>query len=163
MGANVVVPIELDYQLVRLLLIKQLFNTPEQSAEILNDPTGCSRIVLTNPRVGARQGELEIVTDVNARIGVGAGGRCAELLQWLGSAGFLGRPVVQPEATAVRIEPTDTWLAADDGSQVTSGKLWDLAKPRLQPLLNRFSFDLAPSILHLLGIQKPKTDLILSR
>lgn len=154
-GANVVVPIELDYQLMRLLLISQLFNTPEQSAEILNDPTGCSRILLTNPRVGPRQAELEIITDVRATLGVGSGGRCAELLQWRGSAGFLGRPIVQPGATAVRIEPTDTWLAAADGSKITSGKLWDLARPRLQPLLNRFTFDLAPSI-QALGTMLPE-------
>ena len=154
-GANVIVPIELDYPLMRLLLIKQLFNTPEQSAEILNDPTGCSQIVLTNPRVGARQADLEMTTDVKAHISVGALGRCVELLQWEGSAGFLGRPVVQPGAKSVRIEPTDSWLAAADGSRITSGKVWDLTKHRLEPLLSRFTLDLAPSV-HALGTMLPE-------
>ena len=121
-GATVHVPIQLDYPLLRLLLIKQLFTTPEQSAEILNDPSGCSQMVLANPRLAAKQPDLEIVTEVKVRIGVSTLGGCTELLQWQGSAGFLGRPVVQPGATSLRIESVDSWLTGADGSKITSGK-----------------------------------------
>ena len=101
-GSSVHVPIELDYPLLRLLLVKQLFDTPQQTAEVLNDPSGCSRVVLANPRLDARPPNLEIVTEVTARVGVGRPGGCIDLLQWQGSAGFLGRPVIQPGATALR-------------------------------------------------------------
>jgi len=151
-GATVTVPIELDYGSLRQLLIRQLFDTPDQSTEILNDPSGCSRIVLSNPQLAARPPNLEIVTDARVRLGVGALGRCTTLLQWQGSAGFLGRPVIQPGATSVRIEPVDSWLVATNGKKITSGRIWELAQDRFHPLFRRFSLDLAPSIEALGGM-----------
>ena len=153
-GATVNVPIELDYPLLRQLLIKQLFNTPDQSTEILNDPSGCSRIVLANPRLAAKRPDLEIVTEVRALLGVGIPGGCTTLLEWQGSAGFLGRPVIQPGATSLRIDPKDSWLVAADGSKITSGRIWDLARDRFQPLFSRFTLDLAPSV-NVLGMMLP--------
>jgi septal ring-binding cell division protein DamX len=153
-GSTVTVPIKLDYPLLRQLLVEQLFNTPNQSAEILHDPSGCSRIVLANPRLGAKRPDLEIVTEVKALLGVSILDGCSTLLQWQGSASFVGRPVIQPGATSLRIEPTDSWLVAADGSKVTAGKIWDLAKDRFQPLFSRFTLDLAPSI-NVLGMMLP--------
>lgn len=145
-AATVTLPIELDYRLLRQVLIKQLFATPEQSTEILNDPSGCSRIVLSNPQLAARPPNLEIVSEARVRLGVGVFGGCSTLLQWQGSAGFLGQPVIRPGATSVRIEPVDSWLVAANGKRITSGKIWDLAQDRFHPLFRRFSLDLAPSI-----------------
>ncbi len=154
-ASPVTVPIKLDYPLLRLLLIKQLFNTPDQSTEIINDPSGCSQIVLTNPQLGEKQASLEIVTEVKARLGIGVFGNCTTLLQWQGSAGFLGRPVIQPGATSVRLEPVDSWLVASDGRKITSGRIWDLAKDRFQPLFSRFKLDLTPAI-NTLGMILPE-------
>jgi septal ring-binding cell division protein DamX len=153
-GSTVTVPIELDYPLLRQLLIKQFFNTPDQSTEILNDPSGCSQLVLTNPRLVARRPDLEIVTEVKARLGLGVLGSCTNLLQWEGSASFLGRPVIQPGATALRFEPINSWLVTSDGGKITSGRIWDLAKDHFQPLFSRFTLDLTPSI-NTLGMVLP--------
>ena len=153
-GSTVNVPIELDYPLLRQLLIKQIFNTPDQSTEILNDPSGCSRIVLANPRLAAKRPDLEIVTEVRALLGVGIPGGCTTLLQWQGSAGFLGRPLIQPGATSLRIEPIDSWLVAGDGSKITSGRIWDLARDHLHALFSHFTLDLAPSV-NVLGMMLP--------
>mgnify|MGYP000636671731 CR=1 FL=1 len=48
------VPVYLDYPMLRQLLVSQLFNTADGSREILNDPGGCSQILLSNPRLGAQ-------------------------------------------------------------------------------------------------------------
>ena len=145
-GSTIAVPIKLDYPLLRQLLIKQLFTIPGQSAEILNDPSGCSQVVLANPRLGEKSSDLEILTEVEARLGVKLGGSCTNLLQWEGSAGFLVRPIIQPGATSVRLKPIDSWLVAPDGGKITSGRIWDLAKVSFHPLFSRFTLDLAPSI-----------------
>ena len=141
---DVSVPVELDYPLLRQLLVKQLFTGPERSRELLNDPSGCSKIVLTNPQVNPRGATLEIVAEVSAQLGVRVLGTCNILLDWQGGVGFLGLPVIQPGATAVQLEPQESWLVAADGSKVTSGELWDLARDQLQALLGSFTVDLAP-------------------
>ena len=140
----VTVPLQLDYPLLRQLLVKQLFTGPDQSREILNDSSDCSAIVLTNPLVTPRGTTLEIVAQVSAHLGVSAFGECTALLDWQGSVGFLGLPVIQPGATSVRLEPQESWLVAADGSRVTSGKLWELAEGKLQSVLGSFTIDLAP-------------------
>lgn len=145
-GSTVTLPIEVEYPLLRQLLIGQLFNTPDKSREILHDPSGCSQILLSNPRLSAKRPNLEMVTEVKVQLGVTVLGGCTTLVQWDGSAGFLGRPVVQPEANSLRIEPIDSWLVAADGRRITSGRIWDLAKRGLAPQLSRFTLDLTPSV-----------------
>ena len=145
-GSTVNVPIQLDFPLLRQVLLRQLFETPDQSAELLHDPLGCSRIVVAEPQLRAKQLDLEVLTEVSAVLGMSTPGGCTTLLQWQGSAGFLGRPLIQSGLTAVRIEPRDSWLLAPDGSKLTSGRLWDLARDRLQGFFSRFTLELAPSV-----------------
>jgi hypothetical protein len=153
-GATVTVPIKLDYPLLRQLLVKQLFNTPDQSTELLSDPSGCSRIVLGNPHLSGKPPNLEIVTEIKARLGVSILGGCTKLSQWQGSAGFIGNPVIQPGATSVRLKLIDSWLIASDGNKITSGRIWDLTKDRFHSLFYRYVLDLSPSI-NALGLILP--------
>ena len=139
---------------MRQVLLRELFDTPDLSAELLHDPSGCSRIVLARPQLRAKQLDLEVLTEVSAVLGMSTPGGCTTLLQWQGSAGFLGRPLIQSGATSLRIEPRDTWLVAADGSELTSGRLGDLARDRLQVFFGRFTLDLAPS-LDVLGMVLP--------
>jgi septal ring-binding cell division protein DamX len=140
---DVEVPVELDYPLLQQLLIKQLFTGPGQSRDILDDTSGCSQVVLTNPQVNPHGETLEIVAEVRAHLGVSVMGNCNSLLDWQGGVGFLGLPVIQPQATSVRLEPSESWLLAADGSRVTSGEVWDLARDQLQAILGGFTIDLA--------------------
>ena len=47
--SQVVVPLRLDYPLLQQLLVTQLFTGPGQSRELVNDPSGCNEIVLSEP------------------------------------------------------------------------------------------------------------------
>ena len=145
-ASTVTVTSKLDYPLLRQLLIKQLFTTPPESIEILHDPSGCSRIELSNPSVAGQPPNLEIAAKVEARIGVRVLGGCTDLLQWEGNAGFLGQPVIDPGATSVRFEPVDSWLLAADGGRITSGRIWTFTKGHIQSRFGRFTLDLKPSI-----------------
>ncbi len=145
-GAVVTVPIELDYPLLQRLLVRQFFDSPGHSTEVLNDPSGCSEIVLAEPQLSENRSHLQIVAKVKARLGVGVAGGCTSLLLWDGSAGLVGRPVIQPGARSVSMKVQDSWLEAEDGRRITSGRIWELAKSHIHPMLNRFTVDLAPSI-----------------
>lgn len=145
-GSTVEVPIKLDYPLLHQLLVKQLFKAPGQTAELLDDPSGCNQIVLSNPHLSGKPPYLEIVTDVSARFGMSVLEACTQLSQWQGSAGFLGRPHIQSEGTALRVEIVDSWLIPPDGGRTTSGKVWDLVKDHFHAHFNQYELDLTPSI-----------------
>jgi Transglycosylase SLT domain/SPOR domain len=140
------VPVKFDYPLLHQLLVRQMFNKEGGTAEILHDSSGCNRIVLSDPRLTPRGDQLEIITAVDAKLGVPFLGGCNELLAWQGGAGFLGKPRVQPGGTAVSFEPSATWLVGPDGSRTTSGPLWDMAENSVLAFFAAFTLDLAPYI-----------------
>ena len=142
----VTVPVQLDYALLRQVLVTQLFNGPDQSREVLNDPTGCSEIVVSEPQVAPLGAELKIVAQVRAKLAVGMGGVCNEVLAWEGGVGLLGQPLIEPGATSVRLEPKASWLIGADGKQVNSGRLQELADASLKSLIRRFSLEFAPYV-----------------
>jgi cell division septation protein DedD len=140
------VPVSFDYPLLRQLLITQMFTAEGRSAEILLDSSTCNRVVLSDPQLAPRAGQLEITAAVDARLGVQFVGGCNQLLSWRGGVGVLGTPRVRPGGTAVYFEPSTTWLVAADGSKTTSGELWQLAQEQLLAFFADFTLELAPYI-----------------
>lgn len=146
------VPLTFDYPLLRQLLIRQMFDKDGETAEILNDPSACNRIVLSDPQLTPRGDELEIISTVDAKLGVALLGSCKQLLSWQGGVGFLGKPLIEPGGTAVSFAPSIAWLIAPDGSMTTSGPLWDMAEEKLLAFFGSFTLDLAPYIQSLGGL-----------
>lgn len=143
---TVVVPIKLEYPLMRQLMRNQLFNTPDGSAEVLHDPSGCNKIFLTNPELSEHQQKLEIKTYLKASIGAAVFGGCTNLFNWEGNARFLAVPVILPGARAVKLKILSIQLYTPRGELVNSGRLWELANAQLQSLLSRYVIDLNPSL-----------------
>jgi soluble lytic murein transglycosylase-like protein len=143
---TVMVPIKLDFPLLRQLMLNQLFNSPEGSAEILHDPAGCNKIFLSDPQLQEQQQKLEVRTHVKAAIATDIFGVCTSLFDWEGDARFLAEPVIQSGARSVRLNILSTQLYTPQGQLISSGQIWELAHSQLQSLLHRYEIDLAPAI-----------------
>ena len=141
---SVSVPVNLDYPMLRQLLVTQLFNTPDGGREIINDPTGCSQIVLSDPEVGAQEENIEIVTNYRAQLGVEFFGSCQNLINRQGSVAFQGQPLIQPDGKSIKLEPQKTWITNKDGKRIASGLLWDAAVAHLAEFFGGFVIDIAP-------------------
>jgi septal ring-binding cell division protein DamX len=139
------VPIKLDYPVLRQLMLSQLYNTPDQRVEILNDATGCSNIYLSDPRLREYQQQLEITTHVRASIATAVFGNCTHLFNWEGDARFLTEPVILPGARSVKLNVLSTQLFNPQGQLIT-GQIWELASGPLLPLMSRYEIDLSPTI-----------------
>jgi hypothetical protein len=139
------VPIKLDYPVLRQLMQRQLFNTPGNKVEVLNDASGCSTIFLSDPRLRENQQKLEITAHVKASIAAPVFGECSPLFNWQGDAQFLTEPVIQPGARSVRLKILSAQLTNTQG-QVITGQVWDLASGQLLSLMNRYEIDLSPTI-----------------
>ncbi len=139
------VPIKLDYPVLRQLMLSQLFNTPDESVEILQDATGCSTIFLSDPQLREYQQKLQINTRVKARIATAVFGDCTHLFNWEGDARLLTEPVVLPGGRSVTLKLVKTQLYNPQGELIT-GQIWELASGPLQPLMSRYEIDLSPTI-----------------
>lgn len=146
------VPIKLDYPLLHQLMVRQLFNQNGESAELLNDPSGCSQIVLTDPAIAPQDAELELTAQVDVRLGIELLGSCKQLLTWQGGVGFLAEPLIGPDNTSVKLNPSASWLIGAKGNKIMSGSVWDAAKGSLNNFLASFSLELSPYIDSLGGL-----------
>jgi hypothetical protein len=139
------VPIKLDYPVLRHLMQRQLFNTPDNRVEALHDATGCSNVFLSAPRLGENQQKLEITAHVRANIAMAVFGNCTPLFNWEGDAKFLTEPVIQPGARSVRLKILSVQLYNPQGQMIT-GQVWELASEQLLSLMSRYEIDLSPTI-----------------
>ena len=142
---NLQVPIKLDYPLLREMMLQQLFKTPDNRVEILNDPAACNRIYLSDPQLREHQQKLVITAQVKARLGTAVFGNCTGLFDWEGDARFLTQPVIAQGGRSVRLNVVQTQLYNTRG-QLISGPVWDLAKGRMKPLMGRYRIDLSATI-----------------
>ncbi len=132
------VPVSVEYPLLRHLLARQLFNTPDGSREIINDPKACNQIVLSEPGIGAAGDDVEITAKVAAELGVDIFGTCLDLIHWQGGVAFLGRPMVQPGARSIKLEPQKSWLIARDGGKIFSGPALGCGQCQPDVILRQF-------------------------
>ena len=144
--SQVAVPLRLDYPLLQQLLVAQLFTGTGQSRELLNDPSGCSEIVLSEPSLAPRETQLEVLARVRARLGMGAPGACATLLAWQGRIGVTGTPETRSNGTALGFAPERIWLLDAAGQPVANDRLQQIADSSVRSLFNRFTVDLAPQL-----------------
>ena len=139
------VPIKLDYPVLQQLMQRQLFNTPDNSVEVLNDASGCSTIYLSDPRLREQQQKLQITAHVKAKIAAPVFGECTPLFNWQGDAQFLTEPVIQPGGRSARLKIHNAQLTNSQGQMIT-GPLWELASEQLLSLMSRYEIDLSPTI-----------------
>ena len=145
----IAVPVSLDYPLLRYALVTQLFDTADGSRDMLNDPNGCNRIMLSDPDISAQQDKLKIVARVKAQLGVNVLGGCQQLLNWQGSIGSLSLPEIQPGGQSIKLNPQTTWLLDQAGQKVSSGPLWDAANRSIKSFLGGYVVDFTPYITSL--------------
>ena len=150
---TVQVPVKLDYPLLRQLLLMQLFNGPDLTVDIANDPSGCNKIILSDPQLSEHNQYLQINIRVRARLSIEFLGNCTNILHWQGRAEFLSTPKISsPDKPLLYLEVIDIQLYTPQNKRITSGALWDYAKSRLLPLLSQFKVDLRPTIKEIRGL-----------
>ncbi|MGZ5043306.1 MAG: hypothetical protein ACXV8P_00820, partial [Methylobacter sp.] len=51
------IPLQIDYSLIKKILVSQLYTGKNNSAELWNDKQGCSYLRLSNPDVNGKNGQ----------------------------------------------------------------------------------------------------------
>ncbi len=144
--SGVAVPLRLDYPLLERLLVSQLFTGEGQSRELLNDPSGCSALLLSEPALSPRDSRLEVLADLRARIGVGGPGACASLLTWEGRLMVTGSPETRNNGTTLGFAPDRVQLLDRSGQALNDARLQQLADASVKRLMQRFVVDLSPHL-----------------
>jgi soluble lytic murein transglycosylase-like protein len=144
---TVTVPLKIGFPLLRQLVVAQLFNNESGSVELLNDPDGCSEIVLSDPKFSEFDRDLRINSRLSARLAVKVMGQCQPLMAWHGHIQIISSPVIKannPQQIYLQVKHSE--LTNQNNQRLTSGTLWEQASGLVHPLFDRFHLDLRPSI-----------------
>jgi hypothetical protein len=139
-------PVRLDYPLLEKLLLARVFTGTAGSLDVLNDPTGCSEVVLSEPTLAPKEGRLELLSDVQARLGMGAPGACSTLFNFGGRLGVSGTPELRAEGTQLGFAPDRVWLLDPAGKPISNSALESVARGGAQAALQRFTVDLGAQL-----------------
>lgn len=143
----VTVPLKVGFPLLRQLVVAQLFNNESVSTELLNDPDGCSEIVLSDPKFSEFDRYLRINSRLSAKLAVKVMNQCQPLLAWHGYIQIISNPVIKTNnPQQIYLQVIDSALTSQDNERLTSGTLWEQASRLVHPLFDRFHLDLRPSI-----------------
>jgi hypothetical protein len=138
-------PIQLDYGLIKKVLVNQLFTKPGQSAQLWNDKHGCSFLNLTNPKISGVKGQIRLLNNVQTQLGTRLGGQCLTLLKWDGVLETFQQPTLNADHTVLSLPVTKANAYDQQGHQLTIDKLQELIKKVAEPKLADIKIDLNSS------------------
>jgi len=138
-------PVQLDYSLIKKVLVTQLYKGANTSAELWKDRHRCSFLNLANPQISGKQGQIKLLNDVHARLGTALGGQCLTVLEWSGILETLQKPTLNADHTILTLPVTQASAYDHQGRQLTIDKLQDLIKRFAEPKLAEARVDLNES------------------
>lgn len=144
-------PVSIDYAIVGDALARQVFQGPDEQAELFRDDLGCNHLTLSEPKVsGTDNGLLRLTTRVRARVGTPVGGRCLLPFAWNGRIETFKEALVVPGSGRVTFRVTDSnILSADAEQRKMSGVVWNWIKGHVHPRLGAVTLDLGPAVTDL--------------
>lgn len=142
-ASEVSVPLRLDYQFLRNLLLEQVYTDRNDTALVLDDQLHCSTLVLSNPQIGHEAGRIRILTAIEARLGQGIGGQCWYIPKWQGFIEVFQETVIVPGQPTIEFSVVESKLLDREGGKpLVTGVLWNWVKQHVHPRLATLKVDL---------------------
>lgn len=147
LAKNVVLPITIDYPLLKELVVSQWFNSPEKEYEVLNDPNGCRKIVISEPDFSEENSLLRFEIKVRVKAGFYFLHTCFLPVEWEGYVVFFQTPVVEPENWMLSLKTHDSFvLDKKHKPALISGAVWKLIKKHVHTYVDDGKIDLSPPV-----------------
>ena len=144
---RVSLPLSIDYQLLKSIIIKTAYTDQGQSAVLLNENEGCQKITISEPRIKEESKQIVFETKVQVVAGSYILNNCVLPIEWEGYLALVQKPMVDSNW----ILSFDTVASAlydkhHQSSKIT-GIVWDLVKTQVYEYIEGIAINLAPSIL----------------
>ncbi|TAK60464.1 hypothetical protein [Methylobacter sp.] len=139
------IPLQIDYSMIKKILDSQLYTGKGNTAELWNDRHGCSYLRLSNPDIKGKNGQIQLLNEVQARFGTGLGGECLTVLEWAGILETFQQPTLDAGHSVLSFPVTSATAYDHEGRHLTIDKLQDLINRFAQPKLAAVKIDLNES------------------
>jgi hypothetical protein len=160
---NAVLPITIDYPMLNALVESRLFKNDEKEVELVKDPMGCKKIVVSDPEFREDNSRLRFEIKVRIKAGLEANNDCYLPVEWEGYVVFFQTPVIDPETFQLSFRTEDSRvLNKKHEPGIISGPLWNLVKEKVHTRVDDLRIDLIPCVNEMksfLAVMFPEGDL----
>lgn len=144
---TVVLPLTVEYPLLRSLVVHASFTDADQTAVVMEDDDGCTIVKLSEPVFSEKNGLLQIELKVYVEAGIGYGDHCLMPIKWEGFVSFLQEPKIDSAAMTLSFKTVDsTIFDRFHKPQKVTEIVWNLIKKSAYEYLDDITVDLAPPI-----------------
>ena len=144
---TVSLPISIDYQLLKSLIIKTSFTDPDQTAILINEDDGCRKITISEPSIKEQSSHILFETKVHVVAGTSILNNCVIPIEWEGYLALVQKPIVDSKWKLSFQTVDSTLYDKHHNSTKITGIVWDLAKVHVYEYLENITINLAPPIL----------------
>jgi len=149
-GTTVSLPITIDYQLLRSLVIYTAFTDPDQTATVLNVNNGCRKITISNPRFTMKNSHIQFETKVHVRAGTYQKNKCTKPVKWEGYLLLIQDPKIEDKEWTLSFDTIDSVLLDGEHKPAkVTGIVRELIETWVYDYLNHITINLAPPVSEL--------------
>ena len=149
---DVTVPIELDADFLRRVVVSQVYTSADESVRVWDDGSGCNFFVLASPEVSVRDGRVHVLSPAKARVGTLLFGHCLAVLDWIGFVDVVEEPELEPGTAVFGFRVVDSNLYGPNRQkQLTSAVVWNWVKDYVHPRLETVKIDLGGPLAEVRG------------
>ena len=146
---TVSLPLSIDYQLLRSLVVKTSFTDPGQTAVLLDDNNGCLKIIISKPRFTEKDSYVLFETKISIRIGMYVFDSCHMPVEWEGYLALFQKPQID-NRWILSFNTADSILYDKHHKPATIvGIIWKHIKTSVYKYLNNITINLAPPVSEL--------------
>jgi len=145
-----VLPIRLDYPLLRSFFVHQAFTDPGESAVVIDENDGCQFLKLQEPEIFSENGALRLNARVKLKMGLPVFGTCQLPIEVEGRIDVRLNVNLDVSGWALRFQADDLRFSTLDGkTAIVSAKVVELVRERLFGHLDQVTVNLSTPIQEL--------------
>lgn len=146
LSKTVSLPLSIDYQLLRSLVVKAAFTGPGDTAVLLYEDAGCKKVTISEPTFTEQDLRVRFEVRVYVRAGVYLMGNCLMPVEWEGYLSLIQRPKIN-DKWVLSFDTLDSAVYDKDHAPAKiAGVVWDFVKTSVYEYLEGITVNLAPPV-----------------
>ncbi len=149
---TVSLPLSIDYQLLKSIVIKTAYTDQGQTAILLNENGGCMKVTVSEPSFREESSQILFETKVHVVAGTYILNNCVMPIEWEGYLALVQKPIVDSKWNLSFHTVDSTLYDKHHRPAKIAGIIWDLVKNLVHAYLEGITVNLAPPVLELKSI-----------
>jgi hypothetical protein len=149
---TVALPLTIDYPLLKSIVIKTLYIDQGQTAILLNENEGCTKVTISEPSIREECSQILFETKVHVVAGTYIVNTCVMPVEWEGYLSLVQKPIVDSKWNLSFHTVDSSLYDKNHRPAEIAGFVWDLVKTLVHEYMENVTINLTPPVLELKSV-----------